>query len=278
MKLVGKTAVGAAIELAMDVKRVAIFTFPASVRVPKLTAYLDGLGSGLGDQVVRGVIYDPSDNRLAQGSEVTIRGDSPAAWVDLPFTDVGGVAIPTAGAYRLGVIAGAANNSGRIYGAATSPLGGKWNADTYADGAAAAFGAATTVTSDLSIFATYTGPWVKPDETDDYYGRLPFELAQSVLGEGAALVTLAGECEWHGTKTDPERGSFCMVRSDGPLAALVGERIRVTSLEAASRSVVAYVHNESAELTEDLSLTRKLYLALSLLSTDSVNVKIEVLE
>lgn len=112
--------------------------------------------------------------------------------------------------------------------------------------------------------------------TDDMsLARLPFRTAQALLlaapvRDGAAVRLMT---EWHGTDTDPERGSFVLVREGSEWAdTLLGERLRITYFD---RSVFAYCH-QTADLDDDVSVTRRLYGALTTLSTTSLPVLVEV--
>jgi hypothetical protein len=126
--------------------------------------------------------------------------------------------------------------------------------------------------------------WVPPDAPDLIYARYGFPEAQHVLEIGNPLTEarldrprLRGVCGWHGTSTDPERGSFCIVKTSTEFAALVGERVKITTRSVRTpRSVVAYVHEEG-DILDDLSVTRRLFMALALLSDDTVNVAVEVI-
>lgn len=153
------------------------------------------------------------------------------------------------------------------------------NADTYSDGASNPFGSATESVYDLTLFATYITEPVLPEADDFYYARLPFDLAQSALDTGKAVgePVRIGRLGWHGTRIDPERGSFAVVDADGPLADLVGERVRITSGRGEiQRSVIAYCHNR-ATLGEDMSVTRRLFLALAVPGDDSLSVEVEII-
>lgn len=119
-----------------------------------------------------------------------------------------------------------------------------------------------------------------PQETDIWYARLGFPTAQAVLGAGVPLrgsqrrATLG----WHGTATDAERGSFALVRRDGPLEELVGERVRITVLLPAGEEILAYAYVLApADIAEDVSVPRRLFLELAALSSDEVPVLLEVM-
>jgi hypothetical protein len=112
-----------------------------------------------------------------------------------------------------------------------------------------------------------------------YYARLPFGEAQAVLGstgpiKGSAQSAL---CGWHGQSLHPETGSFVLVNENGPLAGLVGDRLKITLRDRPSpAAVVAYCIGRDA-LDDDLSLTRRLFLQLALLSSTNIPVTVEVL-
>ena len=261
-------------------KVVARYNFRDPVTVPKLVAYLDGLGGtpGAGPQQVKGLIYSDAGALLGVGDEVVVPEGKPPGWVDLPFSTPGGVQV-NAGLRDLGIIAGPTGTLS-IWGDTPSSRGGQFNADTYVDGPTASFGAATVVTYDLSIYAPVIAVYEPPEHEDDfYYGGLPFAEAQAELGEETPapnpkyLVSVG----WHHTRADPEWGSFAIVNQDSELAGLLGERVKVTVRTASrERSVVAYVHNRG-ELFDDLSLSRRLFLELGLLSADNVTATVEVL-
>jgi hypothetical protein len=103
-------------EVPADTKRVARYLSPVTARVVKLTLYCDGLGSGVGDQVLRGVIYEVTGALVAEGDEVVIHDGQQPAWVDLPLTAYpGGVEIVPL-RYDLGYLAGQVSLSARVYG------------------------------------------------------------------------------------------------------------------------------------------------------------------
>lgn len=128
---------------------------------------------------------------------------------------------------------------------------------------------------------TYVPPANMPD---DYLARLPWDQAQIALGMGGEISAsrVPATAGWHGASIDPETGAFCIVRSDGPLASLVGERLRVTYRQGTlARQVVVFCHDlqdfgEQAS-DEDLSLTRRAMLALAPLALDSITVDVAVM-
>lgn len=127
--------------------------------------------------------------------------------------------------------------------------------------------------------------WGAPGGEDEfYYGRLPFAEAQKVLGATAPVNGTLHQCvaSWHGTSLDPERGSFAVVQAGGVLDAFVGERIKVTrhGLLGGPRAAFAYVHNAldipvAFGIAPDLSLPRRVWLALALPGDDSLAVTVE---
>lgn len=126
----------------------------------------------------------------------------------------------------------------------------------------------------------YTPP---ADATDDYLARLPWGQAQAALA-GAAIASTrrTATCGWHGPSVDAAAGAFCLIRSDGPLGDLVGERLQVTyRVGTLERTVVVYAHDEQdfgdAASDEDLSVTRRGMLALAPLAWDPIAVEIMVI-
>jgi hypothetical protein len=118
--------------------------------------------------------------------------------------------------------------------------------------------------------------WTVPENaTEEWYGRLPFHLAQAEFGAGSPdpSTAILAQLGWHSTFTDPNRGSFAVVRRDGPLHDYLGERIKVTVFP---RSVYAYVVARR-DIAEEISLTRPLFGRVALLAETSVeNAKVEV--
>lgn len=117
-----------------------------------------------------------------------------------------------------------------------------------------------------------------PEETDEYYARLPFPEAQRIFAAGSPQLSeaLVSRIGWHGTATDLERGSFAIVREDGPLAHLIGERLRITRGDRVGRlQVYVYCHSR-LELPDDLSVPRRIYLQLGLPAEDDIPVTVEI--
>lgn len=283
MKLVGRPEVGVTtVTMAADVKRVARFNAPEAGNVSKASFYVDGLGTGgIGPQACRAIIYDRLDALIAQSDEIVVPLGMAAKWLDFVFPKLkGGLALP-AGDLFLGIHCGGYPNTIRVYGSGPHGMGGKFNADTYSDGPAASFGAATATTSDLSaylsLFHSYEA--VPPHETDLYFSRLPFQDGQRILGAGGPVNARAALTGWHDTFLDPETGSNALVRDTGPLVGLLGERIKVTTYgQQVNRSVYAFVHGVAPETLDwDLSLTRHLFGQIASLASDTLSVKVEVL-
>lgn len=150
--------------------------------------------------------------------------------------------------------------------------------DTYADGPAAAFGTATPDVHDLSLYGSFITDWVAAEEDDLYYARLPFPEAQAIFALGAVEhVRRRTELGWHGTALDDETGSVVIAREDGPFIDLLGKRVRLTSFGGvAPTQVYAFCHL-TFDVLEDLSVPRRLYLALGLLHLEDIPVTVEVM-
>lgn len=112
-----------------------------------------------------------------------------------------------------------------------------------------------------------------PHEPEVLAGRRAFPEAQRLL-DGPTLRSADDlrNAGWHGTLTHPEAGAFAVVRRD--LEDYVGEVIRVTY---GSRSCVVYVV-AARDVPQELSLTRRAFMALSPLWRERIRVQAEVVE
>lgn len=284
--IVGRTSAGATpFALASDTKRAANFTCPVAAALSSVAALIDGGGSATGSQALRALIYDASDNLLATSDEIVVAAGSPPLWRTFTFTSLNGHLLAPAGSIRLALHAGGPTTGlARVYGSDPHGAGGRSNSDTYSDGASSPFGAGTGLTADMSIYAGLFERFSDrtPDETDIYFSRLPLHEAQAVFALGGVEPSSARlvDAGWHGTFTDPETGSVCLVREGTAMEELLGERIKVTTQEdAVPRAVYAYVHNVvSADSFDwDLSLSRLLFGRIGMLANDTVPVVVEVM-
>ena len=238
-----------------------------------IAAALDGNGPGSGapyNQELIGVIY--SAGALVTSSEVIVVPQGQAqAWVTFPFD---GPPLLSPGTYDVGVLGGPVAQIAEIAAGAANHNGLTYT-DTFADGPAATL-PSTSAAPDFSIFLNMTAPYAPPTAvTDMYLGRLPYVAAQNALAaQGVVLgTTQAAGLGWHGTLTDVETGSFCLVQTDGTLADLVGERLRIS---VGGRSVCAYCIR-TADIIEDISVTRHLFAQLAPLATDELAVTVEIM-
>lgn len=277
----GETRVGDTVTpISPDTKRVANFLLLAPARIAKLTLCCDG-GGGAAPTLqakLRGVVYQ-GGVLLGVGDEVVVTSGDPLRWVDLPLTmlNPGGV-LAAIGSVQYGVIVG--GDAGVLRVAQIDPLapGGATNADTYTDGPSNPIGSLTTLTASTSIFATLTIDWSPRELTPAYLvARYGFLDAQKFLA-GTLLNTPTFEVttSWHGTSVDLNRGSFAVVRSGGALDSIVGNVIKVTSKTHPLLSVYAYVWAKVPVLDEDLSLARRAFAAIDLLSLDQLDVHVDV--
>jgi len=109
------------------------------------------------------------------------------------------------------------------------------------------------------------------------YAELPFYEAQRKLRDGQVGSTrIVGSCGWHGRNFDARRGCYALAHPDGPFAGLVGERVQVSA--PGSSKVVYVLVVDTDETLEELSLTRRSFLALGLLTTDELEVTVRVVE
>jgi hypothetical protein len=122
-------------------------------------------------------------------------------------------------------------------------------------------------------------PTVYRDGMDEMlFASLPFNEAQAQLGApGVEGRLLTATCGWHGTSFDSQRGSFAIVSSDGPLKDMVGERLAITRGDTPqARTVYVYVHTDSDDLVDEISLTRRAFMALGDPALDNIDVSVDV--
>lgn len=287
--IAGRTTVGSSMyELVSDTKRAMVFTMAADVMLSKVSAFLDGQGSGAASQpsqAVRAALYDSAGNLLRVSCEVVVVAGQAGSWVDFGFPVVGGLPENLSpAAYQIALVAGGPGSGLiRVYGDDPHGAGGSSNSDVYVDGPSDPFGSATALTADLSAFVTVFAPYstVRPFETDLYYSRLPFPEAQAVFGMGAPRSGTAQlvQVGWHHTFIDPEMGSNALVRQGGPFESLLGERILITTVGTnVPRRIYAYVHSvvQSSDLDWDISLTRHLFGRITSLSSETVQSTVQV--
>lgn len=138
-----------------------------------------------------------------------------------------------------------------------------------------------SLTTPYTIFTLDNNYHPPANATSFEIARLPFLDAQARFAEGTVVpgTDVTGKVGWHGTKTDIERGSFVLAPPTGRLAYLLGEWLKISVHEGIRpRTVYAYCHSLADLPTDwDLSLTRRLFLSLDLLTTDSVDVDIQVI-
>ena len=152
----GKTTVGASGDsAAANRKRVNRYAVSASVSVTKLSMYLQPASTS-GSQTLEGVIYSDSGGSpgslIAVSNQLTFASTNTAGWYDLPFSTP--VSLP-AGNYWIGFISGSSPN---VIGFRYDSVAGSraYNANTYSSGPSNPFGAATTDSEQMSLYATYT--------------------------------------------------------------------------------------------------------------------------
>lgn len=114
-----------------------------------------------------------------------------------------------------------------------------------------------------------------PNEPEIIDAKLAFPDAQRALAgvpePGTAVRSTVG---WYGTSLHPDRGCFAIVREDGPLADLVGDRLRVTYND---KSVTVYcIGARTIDSGEDIVITRRSWAAVELLSMDRIVAVVDV--
>lgn len=111
-------------------------------------------------------------------------------------------------------------------------------------------------------------------EEEVLWARRAWGKSQALL-DGSALRNYGPVAVgWHEATTHHEVGAFAVVRTGGPWDELIGEILRLTY---ANRSVFVYCFG-GANVPTDLSLSRPAFLRLALLSNESVNAIVEVVQ
>lgn len=93
---------------------------------------------------------------------------------------------------------------------------------------------------------------------------------------GAALRRLPTRVEvgWHFNEVDPEQGAVAVVRDGAGLDYLIGEILRVA---IGTRQAFVWVRGARG-VPHDLSLTRRAFLAIGLLSHESLACVVEIVQ
>jgi hypothetical protein len=259
-------AYGASVDTAIDTDLI----------VGSVIARLDGHGGGGGGQVIRPVVREitGTGDRFFAGEEVTVLEGADADWVHLPFA-----APPRLRAgsdVAAGIHAGPNGGLARLLGPTLAGYGGS-AAVSYPDGALALTGGPVLAIRPGLVLCVLP-PWTPPGGLEDEdLARLPLDVAQALLSTPPASPPVNAMAGWHSVSVDEETGSFAIVRTGGPLEALVGERLRV---RANGRSVIVLVHHEQdfgdAD-DEHLSLTRAAFKEIGPLYVETLEVSVEVL-
>jgi hypothetical protein len=160
---------------------------------------------------------------------------------------------------------------------------GLLGSDLYEDGTAVAFGSFNPVGDLLCVFSDSFDPYAPPvDEPEAYYTALPFLEAERKLAETEPIATgVRVSCAWHGLVVDNDRGAVVLVRDGGELEPLIGERVRITPVgkRIGKRSVYAFVHGKAnLDPQDELSASRRIFLAMGPLGLDRLPVVVETLK
>ena len=163
----GYTTVGTnAVTVAINTIHLDKFHVPWDCEITDVYVCCDGLGAGTGDQVMMAVVYtDNTDsyyplNLVGTSSAVTVTDGAALAWVRMTFATP---LVVEGGNVNIGILAGGATNTIRIYNTTATDYSHYTMADTYAGGAADPFVAGATATTDAyAIYAVVTrttGGW-----------------------------------------------------------------------------------------------------------------------
>lgn len=106
-------------------------------------------------------------------------------------------------------------------------------------------------------------------------GRRAFPTAQALLaGEPLAALPTELSIGWHDTSKSPEVGAFALVGVESELEDWIGEVLLVT---ANGRACFVYVLG-AADLPVPLSLARRAFAALGVLSTEELTALVQVVQ
>ncbi len=151
----GKTTVGASSDtFASERKRVNRYALSEAASVTKLSIYLQPTGNS-GQQVLKGVIYADSGGApaalLGVSEQLTFNGTESAGWYELRFSSAVKL---SAGNYWIGVMTGPTSGvAGFRYDSVASSR--DYNTNTYASGPTNPFGAVSTDSEQMSLYASY---------------------------------------------------------------------------------------------------------------------------
>lgn len=108
--------------------------------------------------------------------------------------------------------------------------------------------------------------------------RRAFPVSQQLLA-GAVLreVSASASVGWHDTAVCAETGAIAVVPEEGMMAGLVGEIVVVKrSTPTLIRGVFVYVVG-TASIIDDISISRRAFLDLGLLSNESLTCSVGVI-
>jgi hypothetical protein len=247
----------------------SVVTMPERGRVGYVSAWIENpTGAPV---LVRPVIYAaPLGLLVASGDPVSIPAGKAPGWVELLLGDV---PVLADGDYEVGVQAAGAVKLGYTASAGTSHT---WS-DTFSDGPIGdAPGGATSQARDYAFWVHYrTLEDIADDLDDELYAELGWASSQEMLSATPVVPNSAVQatCGWHGISYDSKVGAFAIVRTGGPLADLVGERLKIT----ADDQVIYVSCRDERDIVEDISLSRAAFARVALLWTEDLDVLVEVL-
>jgi hypothetical protein len=153
-----------------NLKNVYKITPGESGSITKMSGYVSGQGPGVGDQVIKAVVYADSSGvpgaLLAVSDEITITDGAAFAWRDFTISCNMTSGVPIWFGYH----GGATNEGSQLK--AFSGAGVRYNSDSYADGPSNPFGTSSSAStiSAYSLYATYT-PTTPPPPPSTAYGN-----------------------------------------------------------------------------------------------------------
>lgn len=278
--------------VAADVDLLVINTpaiaLPDAESLVRVGVYMQSVPGSLSPQAFRVGIFNNAVKLIATSDEVIVPANSPAGWINFSFDDIDAPLLPANDEFYVGLQCGPGSDGVDYFVAGSIAARESYTGSSYADGMPPTLTGltGTSHTGSVVMFMETIRPLLVSDDVDDddYIASLPFPVTQTLFGASSPIAgsRVSATCSWYGTTFDATAGANAVVRSDGPLADLVGERIQVTRRGGVgTRRVFVYVSNvldfPDTESDQDLMLTRRAFLGLGSNALDDLRVEVEVL-
>lgn len=181
-------------EIANSTKYVNAYHIPEASILSSMECLIDGLGSGVGNQTLRYIIYSDSAGSagalLASSGDLGITDNSPQSYRNIQFSATFANAI-----YHFGIHGSTITKSAQMYQENSVPqFDREVNSDTYSDGASNPYGAITILHRRLVLKVYY-----EVDESSIYLDGSPPTLLETVSSGAANNPPLTATASAGGT-------------------------------------------------------------------------------